>query len=133
MNLIAGFCGRRFGLCCVWIGLAMVSLAHGQGASLSGSLSGSATASASRAAAVLDSMPQAKKIDQAALSPDGGQVAYVMDGEITLRDLGNGGSHPITVEGKLPLRELAWSADSRQLAFLAALPGDVPSAQLWTF
>ena len=125
MNLIARSCGRRVGLGCVWITLAIISVAQGQDASLSGS--------GSRAAAVLDSMPHAKKIDQVALSPDGGQVAYVVDGEITLRDLGNGGAHPIAVDGKLALRELAWSADSRQLAFLADLPGDVPAAQLWTF
>ena len=32
----------------------------------------------------------------------------------------------------LPLRDVAWSADSKRIAFIADLPGDVPSAQLWT-
>src|SRR5579863_4691224 len=86
----------------------------------------------SRAAAVLDSMPHAKAIDQVALSPDGSQVAYIVDGELTVLALSGGVPHSISVEGKLPLRELAWSADGKQVAFLADLPGDVPAAQLWT-
>jgi dipeptidyl aminopeptidase/acylaminoacyl peptidase len=36
------------------------------------------------------------------------------------------------VEGKPPLRDLAWSADGKQLVFVADLPGDIPSAQIWT-
>ncbi len=87
---------------------------------------------AGRAAGVLDSMPHAKKIDQAALSPDGMQVAYLVDGELTVVALSSGASHSVSVEGKPPLRDLTWSADSRQLAFLADMPGDIPSAQLWT-
>jgi dipeptidyl aminopeptidase/acylaminoacyl peptidase len=86
----------------------------------------------SRAAGVLDSMPHARRIDQVQLSPDGTQVAYIVDGELTVLVLNGGASHTIAVEGKLPLREVAWSADGSQLAFLADLPGDVPSAQLWT-
>ncbi len=77
-------------------------------------------------------MPHAKRIDQVAISPDGTQVAYIVEGEITVLGLSRGASHAISIEGKLPLRELAWSADGRQLAFLADLPGDAPSAQLWT-
>jgi dipeptidyl aminopeptidase/acylaminoacyl peptidase len=86
----------------------------------------------SRAASVLDSMPHARRIDQVAISPDGTKVAYIVDGEITVLVLNGGASHKIAVEGKLPLRELAWSADSMQFAFLADMPGDAPSAQLWT-
>jgi Tol biopolymer transport system component len=95
------------------------------------SAQGQASAS-SRAASVLDSMPHAKKIDQVQLSPDGTQLAYIVDGELKVLVLHGGASHTIAVEGKLPLREVAWSADGSQLAFLADLPGDVPSAQLWT-
>ncbi|MGA8430719.1 MAG: S9 family peptidase [Candidatus Sulfotelmatobacter sp.] len=87
---------------------------------------------AGRAAGVLDSMPHAKKIDQAALSPDGMQVAYLVDGELTVVALSGGASHSVSVEGKPPLRDLTWSADSRQLGFLADMPGDIPSSQLWT-
>ena len=88
----------------------------------------------SRAAAVLDSMPHAKKIDQVALSPDGTQVAYIVDGQLTVTPVrgGSGSLQAISVEGKLPLRDVTWSADSKHLAFLADLPGDIPIAQVWT-
>ena len=43
-----------------------------------------------------------------------------------------GSSQAIAVEGNLPLRDVAWSADSKHIAFIADLPGDVPSAQVWT-
>src|SRR5208337_4666068 len=86
----------------------------------------------SRAAAVLNSMPHAKKIGQVALSPDGTQVAYIVDGQLTVTPVSGGSLRAISVEGELPLREVTWSADSKQLAFLADLPGDVPVAQVWT-
>jgi dipeptidyl aminopeptidase/acylaminoacyl peptidase len=87
---------------------------------------------ASRAAAVLDSMPHARGIDEVALSPDAKQVAYVVDGQLTVTSLGNEVSRSIAVEGNLPLRGLAWSADSQSLAFLADLGGNAPAAQVWT-
>ncbi|MFI5387801.1 MAG: S9 family peptidase, partial [Fimbriimonadales bacterium] len=43
-----------------------------------------------------------------------------------------GPARPIAVEGKLALREVSWSRDSRQIAFLADLAGDVPAAQVFT-
>jgi dipeptidyl aminopeptidase/acylaminoacyl peptidase len=86
---------------------------------------------ASRAAAVLDSMPRGKRIGTAALSPDGTQIAYIVKSEIRIIPASGGESHAIALEGKLPLRNLAWSTDSKRIAFLADLPGDVPSAQLW--
>jgi dipeptidyl aminopeptidase/acylaminoacyl peptidase len=90
------------------------------------------TAAASRAAAVLDSMPQAKRISQVALSPDGLQVAYIVKGELAIVPASGGPSHAIALEGKLPLRDVAWSADSKRIVFIADLPGDVPAAQVWT-
>jgi dipeptidyl aminopeptidase/acylaminoacyl peptidase len=90
------------------------------------------TAAASRAAAVLDFMPHAKKIDEVAISPDGTQVAYIVNGELAVIPAGGGSSHTIAVEGNLPLRDVAWSADSKRLAFIADLPGDAPAAQVWT-
>jgi dipeptidyl aminopeptidase/acylaminoacyl peptidase len=112
---------RFFGLsCAIAASFVLTSPALGQ------------TSAPSRAAGVLDSMPHAMRIDQVALSPDGTRVAYIVDGEITVRVLSGGASHAISVEGKLPLREFAWSADGKQLSFLADLPGDVPMAQLWT-
>ena len=90
------------------------------------------TAAPSRAAAVLDSMPHAKRIAEVALSPDGSQVAYIVDDKITVTPAGGGSSHAIAVEGNLALRDVAWSADSKRVAFIADLPGDVPAAQVWT-
>jgi len=86
----------------------------------------------SRAATVLASMPHAKKIDQVALSPDGTQVAYIVDGQLTVTPVRGGSLQAISVEGNLSLRDVTWSSDSKQLAFLADLPGDIPVAQVWT-
>jgi dipeptidyl aminopeptidase/acylaminoacyl peptidase len=88
--------------------------------------------SSSRAAAVLDSMPQAKSIAQVAISPDGSQIAYIVAGEISIIPASGGAVRTITVEGKLSARDVAWSPDSKQIVFLADLSGDVPAAQLWT-
>ncbi len=90
------------------------------------------TATVSRAVAVLDSMPHAKRVGQVALSSDGTQVAYTVDGELAVIPAGGGSARTITVEGSLRIREVAWSADGRRLAFIADLPGDVPAAQVWT-
>jgi len=95
-------------------------------------LVGAEAETSSRAAAVLDSMPRAKNIQHATVSPDGGHVAYVVSGELSVIPASGGQSQAISIEGKLPVRDVAWSPDSKQLVFLADLPGDVPSAQLWT-
>jgi dipeptidyl aminopeptidase/acylaminoacyl peptidase len=89
-------------------------------------------AAASRAAAVLDSMPHAKRLGQVALSLDGTQVAYFVDRKLAIMPASGGSSQAIAVEGNLPLRDVTWSADSKHIAFIADLPGDVPSAQVWT-
>ena len=86
----------------------------------------------SRAAAVLDSMPHAKRVGEVALSPDGSQVAYVVDDKLTITSSTGETSHNIAVEANLPIRDVTWSLDSKHLAFIADLPGDVPSAQVWT-
>jgi dipeptidyl aminopeptidase/acylaminoacyl peptidase len=86
----------------------------------------------SRAATIYDSMPQAKAIAQAAISPDGTQVAYIVNGEVSIAATSDGTARMIAVEGKLPLREVSWSTDSKQIAFIADLPGEVPAAQIWT-
>lgn len=90
------------------------------------------TAAPSRAAAVLDSMPHARRIGQVALSPDGTQVAYIVDRSLTVMPAGGGTSQAIAVEGKLPLRDVAWSPESKRIAFVADLPGEVTAAQVWT-
>lgn len=88
--------------------------------------------SPSHAAAVLDSMPHAKGIQQATMSPDGQQVAYVFGGELRVASASGDQSRVISIEGKLPVRDVAWSPDSKQVVFLADRPGDVPTAELWT-
>ncbi len=90
------------------------------------------TPAISRAAAVLDSMPHAKRISDVALSPDGTRVAYIVDKKLTVTNLAGGSPQAIAVEGGLAIRNVAWSADSKRIAFIADLPGDVPSAQIWT-
>src|SRR6266576_266564 len=86
----------------------------------------------SRAATVFDSMPQVKQIDQATISPDGKQVAYIIRGELTVISAAGGSARPIAVEGKLALRDVSWSRDSKQIAFIANLAGDIPDAQIFT-
>jgi dipeptidyl aminopeptidase/acylaminoacyl peptidase len=86
----------------------------------------------SHAAAVYDSLPHSKRIDEVAISPDGTKVAYIVGGALTISPASGGVGQAIAVEGKLSLRAVSWSADSKQVVFIADLPGDVPSAQVWT-
>jgi len=94
-------------------------------------LSGAAVAQDSVAAA-LDSLPAIKKIDQVAISPDGRQVAYIVEGELSVAAVAGGSSHRIAAEQKLAARDVTWSADSQHVAWLGDLPGEAPTSQLWT-
>jgi dipeptidyl aminopeptidase/acylaminoacyl peptidase len=89
-------------------------------------------APSSRAASVFDSMPTAKRIEEAAISPDGSNVAYIVDGELTVAPASGGTGRAIAIDGKLSLRSVCWSPDSKQIAFLADIDGDAPAAQVWT-
>ena len=82
-------------------------------------------------ATALDSLPSVKKIDQVVISPDGVQLAYVVEGEIWVSAVADGRPHRIAAEQRMAAREVAWSSDSRRLAWLCDLPGDTPAAQLW--
>ncbi len=84
-----------------------------------------------RVAAALDSLPTPRRVDQAAISPDGTEVACIINGELSVITLEDGASHPIA-DGQRMTREVTWSPDSRHLAWLLDQPGDVPAAQLWT-
>ncbi len=86
----------------------------------------------SRGASVIDSMPRTKRIQQAVISPDGTQVAYMIGGQLSVVSSEGGTARSISVEGNLPLRDVAWSRDSKQIAFIGDLPGDVPAAQIFT-
>src|SRR5579859_1265414 len=92
----------------------------------------SQTTAPSRAASIVDSMPNAKRISQAEVSPDGTHVAYIVDGKLTVVTIESASAQNVAVEGDLALRKISWSADSKQLAFIADLTGDAPSAQVWT-
>src|SRR5579859_712512 len=92
----------------------------------------SQTASPSRAASIFDSMPDAKGISQAVISPDGSHVAYIVAGKLTVASVESGSSQNVAVEGDMSLRSVCWSSDSKQLAFLADLTGTAPAAQVWT-
>jgi dipeptidyl aminopeptidase/acylaminoacyl peptidase len=87
--------------------------------------------SAARAASVIDSMPSVKRIEEATISPDGTKVAYIIAGKLAVAPSGET-ARPIEVGGKLELRDVSWSRDSRQITFLAELAGDVPAAQVFT-
>ena len=89
-------------------------------------------AAQSRVAAAIDSLPKTKHIDQVAISPDGAQVAYIVEGELMVTPVAGGEGHAIASQPKLPAREVAWSADSKSVAWLADLPGEKPAAELWT-
>ncbi len=122
---------RWASLCAIVSSLLSCSL-FAQDQSATVSKAEAAKAPPSRAAAVLDSMPHAARIGDVAISPDGTQVAYIVKGQLSIAPVAGGPSHTITVEGNLELRDAAWSADSKRLAFLADVSGAVPSAQLWS-
>jgi dipeptidyl aminopeptidase/acylaminoacyl peptidase len=85
-----------------------------------------------RVASALDSLPSIQKITNVAISPDGSRVAYIVDGFVSVATIADGTSHAITTEQKMSARDLAWSPDNRRLAWLTDLPGDAPSAELWS-
>ncbi len=85
-----------------------------------------------RAAAALDSLPSVKKIDQVAISPDGAEVAYIVEGQLSVATVADGTSHRIAADQKLAARDVAWSADSRHITWLSDLAEDAPASQLWT-
>ena len=90
-----------------------------------------AAAAQNGVAAALDSLPSVKKIDQVAISPDGLQVAYIVNGELSVATVADGKSRRIAADESLTARDITWSADSHHIAWLGDLPGDVPASQLW--
>jgi dipeptidyl aminopeptidase/acylaminoacyl peptidase len=89
-------------------------------------------AASSHAAAVLDSMPHAKRVGAVTISPNGAWIAYFSNRKLSIAPVNGGLAQIISVPGDLPLRDLSWSADSKRVAFLADVHGDTPSAQVWT-
>ena len=89
--------------------------------------------SISRAAAVVDSIPKVRKIGQVAISPNGQQVASIVDGQLTVSAPNGGDSRSIPLANKLQAREMAWSRDSQKIAIVADIEGEVPQAEVWTW
>ncbi len=87
----------------------------------------------SRAAAIVDSIPKTKRIEQVAISPDGKQVAVVVEGQLSVSSANGGDSHSIPLGNKLHAREVAWSADSKRLGIIADLGGEVPQSEIWLY
>jgi Tol biopolymer transport system component len=85
-----------------------------------------------RVATALDSLPVVKNIEQVAISPDGAQVAYIVEGELWVAAVAGGSARRIGAEQKLGARDVTWSADSHHMAWLGDLPGGTPAAQLWS-
>ena len=83
----------------------------------------------SRVEAALNSLPKAKAIDQVAISPDAEQVAYIVEGKLTVAPAAGGDGHEIASE--LPVREIAWSHDSKSVTWLADVQGGKPASELW--
>jgi dipeptidyl aminopeptidase/acylaminoacyl peptidase len=87
-----------------------------------------AKAAASPMDGVINTLFAAKTFDQAAISPDGKQVAWVENTKggsaIFVSAVGGGTPRRITASGRSE-SAVAWSADSKQIAFLsdAATPG----------
>jgi dipeptidyl aminopeptidase/acylaminoacyl peptidase len=81
---------------------------------------------------VLNSMPRARGISQVAVSPDGTQVAWLSQGRIHLSPVDGGAEQNIAVPEQRRPRDIAWSADSKQLAFLADILGEKPEAEVYT-
>lgn len=86
----------------------------------------------SRANQLIDSMPKAHNVGQVAISPDGKRVAYVTRGQLFVTASTAGSkAEQVTVPGDLMLGEPVWSADSRQLAFIAEVPAQKPQGALF--
>ena len=83
-----------------------------------------------RIAAAIDSLPSIREIDQVAISPDGTEVACIVEGELSVVALSTGTSRFLAPGQKT--RDVTWSADSHRLAWLADLPAEKPASQLWT-
>jgi dipeptidyl aminopeptidase/acylaminoacyl peptidase len=86
----------------------------------------------SRAEQVLASMPKVTRLEQVAISPDGSTVAWIQQDAIHLKSV-NAAANEQTIANpdKCSLRDVAWSHDGKQMAYIATAKGDVPSGQIW--
>src|SRR5215831_11727045 len=94
-------------------------------------LLGATLYSQDQVAAAIDSLPSVKSIDQAAIAPDGSQVAYIVEGELSIASVADGASRRLA-PNQNEIREITWSRDSHRLAFINDLGGEKPASQLWS-
>lgn len=90
-------------------------------------------ASMTRAAAVVDALPRTKRIDQVAMSPDGKQVATIVSGQLSISSADGSDSHTVSLAKKMRAGEVTWSRDSKKLAIVAEVEGQVPQAEIWIY
>jgi dipeptidyl aminopeptidase/acylaminoacyl peptidase len=87
----------------------------------------------SRAAEIVDSLPKIKRIEQVAISPDGKQVAAIVEGQLSMSSADGGDSRTIPLANHLHAREVAWSNDSKKLVIVADLEGEIPEGSVWIY
>lgn len=85
----------------------------------------------SRAAAILDAMPHAKRVGPVSISPNGTEVAYFADQKLTIAPVAGGPPAIVALDGNPRLRDVAWSPDGKRIAFLADVSGNATAAQVW--
>ena len=118
------------------LGLALVVMTgHGAIAEMqTEAKSSTQAASAGRAAEVMAAMPKAKHFDQAEISPDGKQVAWIADGGMHIElvePLHGATGVDVPMPDGLEPRELTWAHDSKRIAFIADEKSEVPASQVW--
>ena len=77
-------------------------------------------AAQSRVEPLADQLPRIKNFEQAAISPDGARVAYILNGSLhVVSATPESKVKPLSPSGDLEARDAAWSPDDKRLAYIA--------------